>query len=498
MVNPNAFFIFSSTKIFTNIIRLFKVSYTLDVRALSLMRIAVGLVLMTDLMVRSLSINVFFTDEGVLPVSILKQYSWNPYYFSFHALSGELWWQVVLFILNAIAIFLLIIGYRARVFTFICWAFLTSLQTRNPFISQGGDDLMRLILLWGIFLPWGERYSVNKSSHISTSYFSLANVGYIFLVASVYYFSALLKTSPEWRTEGTAIYYALSLDQLRMPLGTYLYQFPQVMKVLTFIVFYIELIAPFFLVLPFMPWWVRFTGVVSLFLLHLGIVSTLYVGLFYAIGISTLIGMLPGNVMDWFERKCYKNKTKFQLIDGPEQSRLYIMFNYIRNGFFVVLIAYCLMINFGALRWFPYMLDQSVVKFGNILRLEQHWGMFSPFILKDDGFYIYEGYTKSGEKLDIKHNTPDVVYTKPSHLVTEYESDRWRKFSENYVFNNNNFMRPYYCDYLLKKWNKEHPDKPISELTIYFMKEVSLPDYQIKPLEKKAVCNCHDNDAFPR
>jgi hypothetical protein len=66
------------------------------------MRIAVGLVLLTDLIIRSLSIKAFFTDEGVLPIEILKQYNWSPNYFSLHALSGDLWWQIVLFIINAI------------------------------------------------------------------------------------------------------------------------------------------------------------------------------------------------------------------------------------------------------------------------------------------------------------------------------------------------------------------------------------------------------------
>ena len=116
------------------------------------MRIAVGFVLLTDLFIRSISIKAFFTDEGVLPIDVLKQYNWSPNYYSFHALSGDLWWQVVLFLINALCIVLLMIGYRTRVFTFICWVFITSLQNRNPFILQGGDDMLRLLLFWAIFL----------------------------------------------------------------------------------------------------------------------------------------------------------------------------------------------------------------------------------------------------------------------------------------------------------------------------------------------------------
>jgi hypothetical protein len=129
-----------------------------------------------------------------------------------------------------------------------------------------------------------------------------------------------------------------------------------------------------------------------------------------------------------------------------------------------------------------------------MFRLEQNWGMFSPYILKDDGYFVYSGYDPNKHRyIDIKHNTDSVSFKKPDIVVNEYESDRWRKYAENYVFNNNNYMRPYFCKYLIKKWNKEHPKNYINDLTIFFMKEVSLPNYQTKPIEKLAVCNCQDN-----
>jgi hypothetical protein len=149
------------------------------------------------------------------------------------------------------------------------------------------------------------------------------------------------------------------------------------------------------------------------------------------------------------------------------------------------------MLNLGALKSFPYNLNISLIKFGNMFRLEQNWGMLSPYILKDDGYYVFSGLAKNNSKIDIKHNLDTVSFVKPFPIVAEFESDRWRKYSENYVFNNNNYMRPYYCKYLLKKWNTENPTNQISELTIYFMKEITLPDYNTKPIEKNIVCNCN-------
>lgn len=458
------------------------------------MRIAVSIILLIDLFIRSLSIKAFFTEEGVLPLEILKNYNWHPSYFSFHAISGELWWQIVLFCLNAFCVILLLIGYRTKLFTFICWTFLVSLQNRNPFILQGGDDLLRLILFWGIFLPWGERYSISKTSSTPNNYFSLANVGYTLLVFSVYFFSALLKTSPEWHSEGTAIYYSLSLDQIRMPFGTFIYQFQGLMTILTHVVYYIELIAPLFFLLPFLPSKIRLIGIISIALLHAGIFLTLYVGLFFSIGLVTLIGLIPTKQMDWIEKKFWKNNTQYiEPIHSTTNPSLIREIIYTSKNWLVgLVIAYCLMINLGNVKWFPFVLDTKIVSLGKALRLEQNWGMFSPSILKDDGWFVYSGFTKDNTYIDIKHNGSAINYNKPETVVSEYESDRWRKYGENYLFNNNNYMRPYYCKYLINKWNKEHPDKYITDLAIFFMKEVTLPNYQTKPIEKLALCNCQD------
>lgn len=455
------------------------------------MRIAIALVLLGDLIIRSLSIKAFFTDEGVLPIQVLKDYNWNPFYFSFHALSGDLWWQIVLFVVNAVCIIALLIGYRYRLFTLICWVFLTSLQNRNPFILQGGDDLIRLLLFWAIFLPWGERYSIQKQSSYSNTYYSFANVGYIFLIASVYFFSALLKTSPEWHEESTAMYYALSLDQIRLPLGTFIYQFPGLMKLLTWLVYYIEVFAPILLILPFQNKTFRLIGIVLLALLHLGIGASLYVGLFFVFGLTSLIGMLPDKIMNWYEQKRWKINSVYPLSNEQSESNIYIdIAKTIRNLFLGMVFSFCLMLNLSNVQKFPFTLEINFIHFGNIFRLEQNWGMFAPYILKDDGFLVFSGYTKQNTYIDIRREGKALSFEKPNSIVLEFESDRWRKFTENYLYDNNNYMRSYYCKYLIKNWNDKHPEQQITDLTIFFVKETTLPDYQLKPLEKRALCNC--------
>ena len=455
------------------------------------MRIGVGIILLVDLFIRSLSIKAFFTDEGVLPLNALQHFFGNTNYISLHTISGELWWQIILFVINACCAVALLIGYRTRFFTFMCWVFLISLQNRNPFILQGGDDLLRLLLFWGLFLPWGDFYSV-LSSPSRTHEFSLPAIGYLLLTCSVLFFSALLKTSPEWHTEGSAVYYALSLDQIRLPFGTFIYKFPRFMRVLTYMVFYIELLAPLLVTIPFIPSKIRLGAIFCIIGLYVSIALSLYVGLFYIIGIISMVGLFPSAVMDWLELRFIRAKTviKSSNTSVQELKAWKKIVRYFKHGAIAMTIIFCLFINMSNLPAFPYELNTTFFKCMKFLKLDQNWGMFSPYILKDDGWFVYSGFDANGKHIDIKHNLDSVVFSKPQYLVADQESDRWRKFEENYTSINNNFMRPYYCKYLLNKWNNEHPEKQILNLTIYFMKETSLPNYQTKPLKKIVACDC--------
>ncbi len=459
------------------------------------MRIAVGIVALADLIIRVTSLKAHYTAEGILPVDLLLKYDEKPLRWSFHFLNDTLAFESFLFILHAIIIILLIVGYKTRVITILSWIFLTSLQNRNPFIQQSGDDLLRLVIFWGIFIPWGNFYSIDSKKIINKAihHSSLATFGYQFLIFSVYFFSAIYKNSPEWRTEGTAIYYALSLDQLRVGLGDWLYQHPTLMKILTFIVYYLmEIIAPLLLLIPFRNAILRTIGVMMIIFLHLGIASTLYVGLFFVIGITTTLGLLSSEVMDKIDSRILKIEQSFERTNFNYSLPTSVFYSL--NIFLTTVFAYCLMMNLSNITSFNYVLSPETRYFNNIFKLEQFWGMFSPNIYKTDGWYVYRGIKSNDSIWDIYNNKPGLDLTKPTDIDKMYATDRWRKFAENYQKNDFNFMRPYYCRYLIKEWNKKHPENKIEGLNIIFILEESLPDYKSKPISEHNTCLCYENE----
>ena len=192
-----------------------------DLRALAFMRIGVAIAILVDLLIRVSDLEAFYSDSGVLPLELLFRNGWNEYFVSVHTISGLWQVQLILFLFSFFCAFMLLIGYRTQLFTVLSWFMLLSLHNRNGFILQGGDDLLRMILFWCMFIPWGNRYSYDsiqlsgtrKNSMIPIS---IALFAYLLQISYLYTGSALLK-GPEWSSEFTAIYYTYSLDQIACP-----------------------------------------------------------------------------------------------------------------------------------------------------------------------------------------------------------------------------------------------------------------------------------------
>jgi hypothetical protein len=265
------------------------------------------------------------------------------------------------------------------------------------------------------------------------------------------------------------------------------------MKLLTYFVYYaLEIVAPILVLMPSQK--LRTIGMIGILLLHVGIVMTLYVGLFYIIGITSALGLLPSSFMDWIDAKLKRPKpvlsdSYYKLKDKTARKKPLLL---LRNSFLIFVIVLSLLMSFSNCKWFPYRMNYNMLYVTNALKLEQYWGMFSPYIYKMDGWYIYRGFKEDNTVWDIYNNKRGTDTLKPVHIDKMYPSDRWRKFAENYQRDNYNFMRPYYCQYVLKKWNEAHPENKIAGLNILFLEEETLPDYKTKPIRQKNVCLCYE------
>ncbi|HXB39781.1 MAG TPA: HTTM domain-containing protein [Bacteroidia bacterium] len=481
------------------ILQKLKERYALDVRALSLMRVVIALVLLADLCIRATSLNAHYTSAGVVPYPEVELAFWRNSYFSFFTLNGSFWFAAILFIVTGFIYFCLLIGYRTRIFSVLAWVMLVSLQNCNSAILQCGDDELRLILFWGIFLPWGNFYSIDAKRYHSlqrdTKYFDVPGIAYVLLIFSVYFFTGILKDSIEWDDrEGSAFYYALNLDQMTWPLGKMLLPHISLLKALTITAKWIEICGPFLLLIPFRNTWFRMLFFFVFTAFHIAISLTLFVGLFYIISIAVLLGLLSPKTMDKFEFILKIKRPALNENEVPFPGEIIAKnyyFKVIKNCFVFFCIALGFIWNLSNIEGPGLRVSEKVFGFGFFLRLDQHWNMFAPNVIKDDGWFVMEGITPDKKNIDINRDGAPVDFSKPGSVLKYIKDDRWRKYYENYVIIDNLFMRPFLCNYLLKDWNKNHPEAKIDTLNVIFMRETTPPPGNPLPVPvKENLCKC--------
>ncbi len=278
--------------------RFLEQTYGLDLRSLALFRIGLGALIIGDLIWRAQDLRAFYTDSGVLPRAVLLERFADRWIISLHLLSGMALVQAGLFLVAMGFGLMVLVGYRTKLATIASWVLLISLQNRNPIILQGGDILLRMLAFWAMFLPLNAYFSLdraldNSNAEYPQRAFTVGSLSLMAQVAFVYWFAALLKTGPEWRTDSSAVYYALSLEQFATPVGRFLLQFPYLLRLLTFLTLAIEVLAPVLLFSPFMTGPARTTSILLMVALQLGLLICLHLGHFPLVAIVAVIGFLP-------------------------------------------------------------------------------------------------------------------------------------------------------------------------------------------------------------
>ena len=271
-----------------------------DLRSLATFRIVLALLVLADLASRATDLTAHYTDAGVMPRTDLLEQVLGPWQFSLNLMNGGVLFQALLLGLAAFAALGMLLGYRTRLMTFIAWALLLSFQMRNPLVNGAAVHLLRELMFWSILLPLGAYWSVDRARSAlprpSPRFLSLATFGLFLQIAFVYWFTAALKSGPEWRVDHTALYYALSLDQLATPLGHFLLNFPTLLQAMTFGTFMLEAIGPILLFCPFFTAQVRTGTALAFMSLHFGIWLTLDIGIFPWISAFCMVCFFP----TWF------------------------------------------------------------------------------------------------------------------------------------------------------------------------------------------------------
>jgi hypothetical protein len=410
--------------------------------------------------------DAFYTDAGVLPRSLL----WIPRFrFSAHALGGGGPLEWILFLLAAAFALLLLFGVWSRLTAAASWILLASLDARNPLVLNHGDELLRILLFWSLFVPLssGPRPSAGGAARRHLSLFSAA---LIIQVCVVYFFGALLKTDPSWSVTGTAISTALGLEQLSTGLGRELLGWPGFLRTATLCVYYLELVGPLLLFVPWKNRRIREVAIIAFVAVHLGIAATMNLGLFPWVSILGWILILPSETLDWLQGVLKWNAA------GPAPRPTWEgsggkLLGTAAQVLGVYLLSAMLIWNIRGLRLKTQ--DVSPVFLDDVLlmaQLDQRWNMFAPKPNYISGWYVAPADLADGSQVDLMKAGQPFSWKRPDDVAATFPDFRWRKYLVNIWLPRFERDRPALAPFLERRWDDAHPDtRRIERLSVYFV-----------------------------
>ncbi|MWV64201.1 HTTM domain-containing protein [Halorubrum sp. JWXQ-INN 858] len=251
----------------------------IDARSLALFRIVAGVLIVADVLSRSRNLVFFYTDEGVVPTSLAVAAEPAAAY-SVYTLAPTPAATAALFALTAVVGVALALGYYTRVVTVLAFVLVVSLDLRNPFVLSFADTLFATLLFYAMFLPLGERWSIDAVAADRPRRGSVAGVATALVLAqmvTMYLVNGYHKTVSELWWSGEATVLILGIDEITFLFGDALRAFPTLLQAGGLLWFGMLLGAWLLLVLRDRP---RHLLVAAFASVHLSLALTVRIGAF--------------------------------------------------------------------------------------------------------------------------------------------------------------------------------------------------------------------------
>jgi hypothetical protein len=433
--------------------------FALDTRSLALFRIALGLLVIVDAVGRMPDLTAHYTDAGAVPRAVIDELRGDDVPLSLYLLNGSAPYAGSLLALHALAGACMAAGYRTRWATAAAWLLTFSLHHRNLLVANFGDLILRLLLFWSLFLPLGERASLDRwrdaKGPAPHRFLSWGSVGFLVQLMAIYFFSALHKTGPTWR-DGSAVAVSLANDSIaKLPQAAIALGHPQLLALLTHAVRYFEAIGPLLLLVPVATTPLRMALVPAFWSFHLGLFAFFELGMFPFVCIAAWCALIPGAVWDRLAVPAGAGPSVLRRRQWPA-------------AIFAVLV---ILANLTTLRMdspFPPLLGLSL----RITGLYQSWDMFAPDPAPDDGWIVVVGRRRDGGEEDLLHGGP-VSWAKPAEVSSTFPNFRWANYMRA-LRHRRPPVRHAYAEYMCRRTNADRRGAAqIEAVTLFYLEDVN-------------------------
>jgi hypothetical protein len=400
-----------------------------DPRPLALFRILFGLTLLHDLANLTVDLRAFLTDEGMLPRGLqVAPRAWSLFH-----LVGSPFAVGVLFALGCCAVAAFTVGYYTRLATLLSFLFITSVHTRNLYVTDGGDDLVRNLLFLSLFADLGACFSLDTRVGRRKPAAAPA-MGLRFLqlhVALLYFCAARLKFRAGWLTHNV-IYQCLQLEGFVRPPGAWLSALPSMCFALGVLTVGLEWSFAFLAFSPFRIPLSRALAVAAGLAVQVGILATMRVGVFTEAMIAVMVLFTQP---EWLDRASSwlsgQGRVGAALFEGPPwvSSSLTPPFgpSVSRVPALRAIVLVGLSLHFIPLAWGPFIARRFpppawVMAERQWLWLDQPFGLFD--VVYDIPRWEAPGILSDGSNVEVLSRAVPALVPK-----VEWNFSRWYKFT---------------------------------------------------------------------
>jgi len=468
-----------------------------DTRALAALRMTLGLTLLIDLVHRSRHIRMFYTDDGVYPLSAYE-FTYTSYTGdSIHALSGSLWFQQLLFVIAGLFAVAFLLGYRTRLVGLVSVLLLFSLHARNPGVLNGGDRLLRVIILVSLVAPLGERWSIDALRRRSARE-QVASPGTVALLVqpiAVFTANAILKHRGENWYAGNGLEIAMANDVMTVHLGNVIAGHSGLLTLLNY--GWVTLLAGSSVFLLLSAGRPRAFAALAYIGAFAGMLLTMAVGVFPLALSASVIPFLTPPFWNWLGRRVpdrwgERLPTAAQLgpLGRPPVERRLLGalrdrgFTELAAGTVTVARASMAVAGIVVLAWIlvftasdvtgrdvPDALDREHAQ-------QQSWGLYAPDPSEAYSWYPVEAGLANGTAVDA-FGGGTLSFDRPPDASKTYETFRHRKYMQRVrdsgKDHTSNIIAKRYADWACRRANATY-DSRVERITVYRM-------YQPSPID---------------
>ncbi len=446
--------------------------FRLDLRSLAAFRVAVGLVLAADALLRLRDFPLMFTPNGMFPHDALHAFTPSAANWSLAFLLDAAWWDGVVLGLEGLAGVVLAVGFQTRLATVVAWIALVSVVRRTAPATNAGDLWLATLLLWGMFLPLGDRWSLDamrrpRSPH--SEHLSVASVALTLQVLVVYLAAGLSKCNPTWFS-GTAVRDALSVHDHGTQLGAWLVQLPGVAAVAGMAVLTLELSGPLLFLL--LPWpWLRSSIALSFLAFHGLVAALMSVGLFAPIGIAAWLALVPaplwnriGGLVRFQGQPSLSADTAAPMLTRRRPCAVRIAVGGVCGGLLALAVADAAARLSSRQVQLPAAAEFAV----DLACLRQDWEMFGTVPHQEQWAYA-RGVLADGSEIDLLREGQPLQRERPSGGFTTLPHHRWHKLLWVLPKPPMRVFSPSIARALADHWNaRQPPERQLRRLEICF------------------------------